>query len=76
LVSTLQEVQKDKNEIKQVAFTPTGGWVVLYGKNWFKANGLPEDAAQALFDLHSNGREIYSVAFGPESSWLVVGQGK
>lgn len=60
--------------VKQVAFPPSGGWIILYGTNGYTVDGIPTEVGDVLQNLDQRGKIIYNVAFGPNSGWVIVGQ--
>jgi hypothetical protein len=71
----LSELQKTDSDapISEIAFTPAGGWVVVYGDNGFASNGLPQGVTDALNALHDRGWKIRKVTFGSNDRWIVWG---
>jgi hypothetical protein len=59
--------------ISEIAFTPAGGWVIVYGDNGFASNGLPQGTIDALNALHDRGWKVRKVTFGSNDRWLVWG---
>lgn len=71
----LDELRKDKVEIRAIAFTPTGGWVILeeeYGV-WF--GGIPEAAAKKLNELLNEKTRILCTAFDYCGNWVILSAG-
>ena len=63
----------DRNEeMRDVAFSPDGGWSILYGSNGFIRKGIPADVEEALTELHDEGSEIKQVTFAPDGSWVIL----
>jgi hypothetical protein len=71
----LSELRKTDSDapISEIAFTPDGGWVIIYGDNGFASNGLPQGTIDALNALHDRGWKIRKVTFGSNDRWLVWG---
>ena len=62
----------NRDELKCVAFTPQGDWVVLFGGNgfWTSNGNLP--ACKKLKELQQKGRDLKCVAFAPAGGWAVL----
>ncbi|HEY6807090.1 MAG TPA: hypothetical protein VI306_26165 [Pyrinomonadaceae bacterium] len=65
----------DGGKIKDVAFAPNGGYVILYGNSEYYAEGIPAEAASVLASLRAANKEINQVAFGPNGSWIIRANG-
>jgi len=72
LGTKLDELNDEGKEIKCVAFTPDGGWTVLYARNGYSTYGLPQEAVDALSSLNDDDEEIKWIAFTPESGWVIL----
>jgi len=69
---TLSTVDQKVIKIKQVTFTPDGGWLVLYGANGYSSIGLPTELADKLDELNQDSKEIRLVSFTPDGGWIIV----
>jgi uncharacterized protein YkwD len=58
--------------LKSIAFTPNGGWAILYGTNGFAWSGIPDAAAQKLGDLANAGQSLKSIAFTTDGGWAIL----
>lgn len=58
-----------------IAFTPDGGWVILYNKNSAAWNNIPPDAANAILTLNKQGSTINTIAFTPKGQWIIIYNG-
>ncbi|HEY1068457.1 MAG TPA: hypothetical protein VGE52_20200 [Pirellulales bacterium] len=68
----LVKIKRGGKEIRCVAFTPSGGWAILYGKNSATTSRIPENAEKALAKFAKAGSTIRSIAFGDRDSWAIV----
>src|SRR6185312_15281475 len=71
----IAQLSSQGHELKQVAFAPNGGWVVLYDGNGYSASNISSLASGLLTRLHeinNQGLPIKSVSFGLNDSWAVV----
>lgn len=71
-VRKLKELRRNESRIKCIAFTSTGGWVVLYDDNGFFAKGIPDDAFDRLKTLAENGATLKWVAFTPNDGYVIL----
>jgi len=60
--------------VSVVAFTPSGGWVIVSPNGTYKAEGIPQDCFTALGKFLSDGWTVRSIAFPPAGgdSWVIV----
>jgi CubicO group peptidase (beta-lactamase class C family) len=60
--------------VEVVAFTPSGGWVVVAANGAYHAEGIPHDCFTTLSNLIQNGWTVRSIAFPPAGgdSWVIV----
>jgi transglutaminase-like putative cysteine protease len=70
----LRQLRKDPavRTLEWVAFTPTGGWVILHDRNRFAAGGIPESAGRTLRELAEAGTALRSIAFAPGGGWVIL----
>jgi len=55
-----------------IAFTPNGGWVILYGSNGYDSSNLPQDALTELAAIHNQKSTINTIAFTPSGEWIII----
>lgn len=55
-----------------VAFTPSGGYAILYGTNNYYTSNIPQQALNVLSSLHKQGSIINSIAFTPKGEWVII----
>ena len=72
LVEALDDLGKQRARIQDVALSPTGGWVVLYGDNGYIAQKVPEPLLANLQAYSKAGYRFHTVALGPDDGWLLV----
>ena len=60
---------------KTIAFTPDGGWVILYNNNEAAWNNIPQDAANVILALNKQGSTINTIAFAPNGGWVIIFDG-
>jgi uncharacterized protein YkwD len=58
--------------LKSIAFTPNGGWAILYGNNGYSFANIPDAAAQKLGDLAIAGQSLKSIAFTTDGGWAIL----
>ncbi len=60
--------------VSVVAFTPSGGWVVVAANGAYFAEGIPQDCFTTLGNFIRNGWTVRSIAFPPTggASWVVI----
>jgi hypothetical protein len=58
--------------VKSIAFTPDGGWTVLYGRNGSFSRNVPEEAHQQLGRIAASGEEIKCIAYAPNGGWSIL----
>ena len=68
---TIEEVVGRGECVKKAAFAPNGGYLILYGRNGYTYDQIPEQALSILADLKKKGTLITDAAFGPKGSWLI-----
>ena len=71
-VHKLKELIRHDAHVKCIAFTATGGWVVLYDDNGFFAKGIPDDTFAKLKGLAENGAVLRWVAFTPSDGFVIL----
>jgi len=59
-------------EVRCIAFTSTGGWVILYDDNGFIARGIPDDAFARLEALAEDGDTLKWIAFTPGDGYVIL----
>jgi TIR domain len=72
LFAKLLEVWRDGKEIKCVAYSESGGWVMLFGKNGFWSENIGTDLLEKLHEWRELHYDLKQVAFGPNSSWVLL----
>lgn len=79
---TLKSLARDKkaipykDRVRSVAFTPEGGWAMIWGKNGYRFENVPDEAADALKDLSRRGMSINSIAFTKNGGFLIIYGGR
>lgn len=61
--------------IEDVAFLPNSGFVILYGRNGFYSENVPDEVLKILSSLRSSNAEINQISFGPNDSWIIRANG-
>jgi transglutaminase-like putative cysteine protease len=72
LADTLREKKVPAFEYRCVAFRPQGGWVLLYDRNGYAADGIPAAITDQLEQVRKAGGALRSVAFAPDGGWVVL----
>ncbi len=57
---------------KSIGFSPEGGWIILYEKNGYYAEGIPQDAFNKIVELGKKDAEIKSIAFARNGGWVIL----
>ncbi len=62
--------------LAEVAFTPSGGWVVVSGAGTYQASGIPNECYSKLQQFINAGERINSIAFPPAGGnrWVIVSE--
>jgi hypothetical protein len=71
-VDTITELVRAGKRIKSIAFTPKGGWIVLFNQYGFWWRGFPKDTVGKLLELNKQRVALKSVAFTPKGGWVVL----
>lgn len=72
LLKKLLNLYRADKEIKCVAISATGGWVVLFGKNGFWSDNIPVDLYNKLHEWGDLHYDLRQVVFGPNSGWVLL----
>lgn len=65
-----------RNPIRDVAFLPNGGYIIINAMNVYYSNDIPEDALNVIKMLNSKNIEMNQVFFGPNDSWIIRANGR
>ena len=68
----LNHIHKSGEQIKQVAFSPDGGWVILYGRSSFSYSGISNNVTDKLWEFSNEGEEIKQVTLAPNNAWVIL----
>jgi hypothetical protein len=68
----LKELIANDSHVKCIAFSSTGGWVILYDDSSFFAKGIPDDAFAKLKELSENGVTLKWIAFTPSDGFVIL----
>ncbi|MBO4244619.1 MAG: hypothetical protein J6V76_01110 [Bacteroidales bacterium] len=71
MVAKLAQLNKKKVSIREAAFGPDNGWVLLYGRTGIAFQNLPDDLTALLKKLGKKGTKVNLVRFFG-SKWVVV----
>ena len=71
-VHKLKELIRNDSRVKCIAFTSTGGWVILFDDNGFLAKGIPDEAFAKLKELADNGSVLRWIAFTPADGFVIL----
>jgi hypothetical protein len=69
---TTLELINQKMSVKQIALSPTGGWLVLYGRNGYKSGDLPSSFLSKLYEINQKNQEVNFVGFAPNGGWVLI----
>ena len=72
LWDALYELSNDGHRITDVCLTDKGKWVVLFGKNGYRSNGLPEDMLNKLSRFHTDKETLLSATVNDKGEWVVI----
>lgn len=67
----LQEALKKTNNLRQVVLSPSGGWLVISGKNDIDSFDIPQTLLDKLNELREQDRPIGRVVIAPDLSWII-----
>jgi len=68
----LRAIPKQEENIKSIAFTPDGGWVIFYNKNGYAINGIPQNATNHIVTVANSGYRLTKIAFTPSKGWALL----
>jgi len=68
----LIELFKEGHKPKSIAFAPEGGWVILYDKSNYWAEGIPKKAYDKIVELAKKAVELKSAAFARNGGWAIL----
>ncbi len=71
-IHKLKELIRNDSRIKCIAFTSTGGWVILFDDNGFIARGIPDDAFDKLKELADDDAVLRWIAFTPTDGFVIL----
>ena len=72
LWDALKEISDEGHRITDVCLTEKGKWVVIFGRNGIRKNGIPDAMYDALVEFHDNGEEIYCASLNDVGDWVVI----
>ncbi|MFT7465267.1 MAG: hypothetical protein ACI9EF_003632 [Pseudohongiellaceae bacterium] len=74
LQQTLSDLLVAGTDIREMASTASGGWVIITDKDQVVHWGgpVPSTALAKIFEYIQAGREIDCVAFTPDDGWVVI----
>ena len=72
LTDILSELNDEGEDIRQVALTEDGSYFVLWGRNGYRACGLPDDAADKLTEINDDAELIRYFAFDDNDNWMAL----
>ncbi len=72
LLTKLRAINAEKQKISCLAFTPFGGYVIIYGRDGFYSQSIPSNAYQSLHELNQANKEIKSISFTPSGGYLIL----
>jgi len=62
----------ETNGLTCVAFTPNGGWSLLYGTNGYSNRNIPEEAHRQIQRIANEGHELKCIAFTATGGWSLL----
>ena len=72
LWDALKEISNDGHRITDVCLTDKGKWVVLFGTNGYRSEGLPKDMCDRLAEFHDDHETLLSVTINDKGEWVVI----
>ena len=72
MASAIKEIRTKDYRINDVSLTDAGKWVVIFGGNGIRKNGIPDAMYDALVKFHDNGEEIYCASLNDVGDWVVI----
>lgn len=72
LAKTLKKLHDENKFIDDVQLTENGKWIVLFGKNSIRYNGIPDDLKKAIMKAQKGGETITSVTFNDAGDWILI----
>ena len=72
LASAIKEIRTKDYRINDVSLTDAGKWVVIYGGNGVRKNGIPDAMCDTLKRFNENNEEIYCAALNDVGDWVVI----
>ena len=68
----LNELASAGTAIRSMAYSPSGGWVILHGRNDLTWNGIPQRAIDKIRELYAAGRQMKQIAFTASGGWIIL----
>lgn len=68
----LNELARAGTDIRSIAYSPGGGWVILHGRNDLTWNGIPQRTIDKIRELYAAGRQMKQVAFTASGGWIIL----
>ncbi|RFS19579.1 hypothetical protein DVR12_23405 [Chitinophaga silvatica] len=73
LYGAIRRAMNSGEKIKQIYLSPDlRAWSVIYGKNYYNTQGMPQGLLNAMTKYYNNGSDISHLAVGPGEGWVVV----
>lgn len=72
LAKTLKKLHDENKFIDDVQLTESGKWIVLFGKNSIRYNGIPDDLKEAIKKAQKGRETITSVTFNDAGDWILI----
>ena len=72
LGKALEEINSARHRISDVCLTDAGNYVVLFGRNGYRGNGLPMRMSDVLTEYNNNNEKLYCAALNDAGDWVVV----
>ena len=72
LVKVVKDIDKKSYRINDVCLTESGKWVVVFGGNGVRQEGIPQAMQDALVQYNDNNEEIYCAALNDSGDWVVI----
>ena len=72
LWDALKEISNAGHRITDVCLTDKGKWVVLFGKNGYRSDGLPEQMCNWLSRFHDDKEALLSATVNDRGDWAVI----
>lgn len=72
ILDELKSINSERKRINSIAFTPFGGCVILYDKNKYWCDGVPNKMSSCLDSLQRLNKKIKFISFTPAGGFVIL----